>query len=78
MGPAQDKESDMMDKRGLICEIENALGSEGSRDLAERVYDELRRLDLISYDSLYGLVVADGVDLMKIVEDLDSADVAQA
>lgn len=63
----------MMDKRGLICEIENALGSEGSRDLAERVYDELRWRDLISYDSLYGLVVADGVDLMKIVADLDGA-----
>ena len=54
------------DKNIIINEIENLLGSEGTRELAERVFADLRADNRISYDDPHGLVLDPAVDLVAV------------
>lgn len=61
----------MNDRNNVINQIENALGPEGSRELAEKIYDHLRDDDVITYDDLHGLVLPDDVDLVAIALEVE-------
>ena len=54
----------MNTRHDIIGQIMDALGSEGSRELATAVYDRLKADSRIGYDSRKGLQIDDGVDLI--------------
>lgn len=56
----------MNDRNNIISQIQDALGSEGSRELAERVFDILRADDRIVYDDIVGLQIVENVDLIDV------------
>lgn len=56
----------MSDRNNIVNQIQDALGSEGSRELAERVFDELRADDRIYYDDQRGLVLRADVDVIEV------------
>jgi hypothetical protein len=61
----------MHDRNDIINQIQDALGAEGSRELAEQIYDELRADDRIYFNDSagldrQGLVIRDGVDLVAV------------
>lgn len=56
----------MNDRNNIVNQIQDALGSEGSRELAERVFDELRADDRIYYDDQRGLVLRADVDVIEV------------
>ena len=61
----------MNDKNGIINEIQAALGSEGSRDLAEQMFDVMRTDDRIYYASDYeGLRIRADVDLIAVAAEI--------
>ena len=60
----------MNDRNNVINQIQDGLGSEGSRELAERVFDVLRADNRISYDHAVGLVLDPGVDLIAVAAEL--------
>jgi len=62
----------MQDRRNIVNTIEDALGREGSKELAERLFDLLRADGRISYDDYHGLVLADDVDLLEEAVKLDA------
>lgn len=63
------------DRRNVVNEIEDGLGREGSRELAEQIFDVLRADGRITYTDLDGLVVDwERVDLLALaVELIDAA-----
>jgi hypothetical protein len=63
----------MKDKNGIINEIQDALGSEGSQELAEQMYDAMRADDRVFYagDS-EGLKIRDGVDLIAVAAEVSN------
>lgn len=64
----------MNDKHAIINQIEDALGSEGSHELAERMYDAMRADDRIFYAGNYeGLVIRDDVDLLAVAAEVLNA-----
>lgn len=56
----------MNDRNNIVNQIQDALGSEGSRELAERVFDELRADDRIYYADQRGLVLRADVDVIEV------------
>lgn len=61
----------MKDKASIISEISDYLGSEGSWELAEEVYEELRSDDRIYYASDYeGLKIREDVDLIGVAGEI--------
>ncbi len=75
MGPARDgKEATVNDRNWVINQIQEALGYDGSRELAEKVYVEICRRGLISHDQLRGLVLDDVIDYMRIAEFVERRD----
>ena len=54
----------MNDRNDIINQILDALGAEGSRELAEQIFDLLRVDGRISYDDRRGLIIDDDVDLI--------------
>ena len=49
----------MTDKNGMIDRIEDGLGSEGSREIAERMFDILRADGRVVFDADYGFSMQD-------------------
>lgn len=47
----------MRDKNGMINEIEMLLGSEGSREIAERIFAHLRNDGRITFDGNTGFIM---------------------
>ena len=73
--PARDgKEATVNDRNGVINQIQDALGYDGSRELAEKIYGEIRRRGMISHDQLRGLVLDDDIDYMRIAEFVERRD----
>lgn len=60
----------MQDKNGMINQLLDLLGPEADRELAERVYDELRADERIYYTDAGGLQLAEGVDLIEVAAGL--------
>lgn len=70
----------MNDKNGIINEIQDLLGSDGSRELAEKMFDVMRADDRVYYAGDYeGLVLREDVDLIEVANEvLDANRVADA
>ena len=62
------------DRNAIINEIQDRLGSEGSRELAERVFSVLRADNRISVDDPHGLVLDPAVDLIAVAAELIAND----
>lgn len=60
----------MNSRNDIINQIQDLLGSEGSREIAEQVFDALRADDRIAYDDERGLFIRDGVDLVDVAAEL--------
>lgn len=60
----------MNDRNNVINQIQDGLGSEGSRELATRIYDHLRANGQITYNDRDGLVLDPRVDLIAVAEAL--------
>lgn len=54
----------MNDRNNIVNTLIDHLGSDGSRELAEALFDELRADDRIYWDDSLGLVLRDDVDLI--------------
>jgi hypothetical protein len=63
----------MNDRNDLINTLQDLLGPEGSRELAEQVFDVLRADDRIAYTDLHGLVLAEGVDVAAVAAEILAA-----
>lgn len=61
----------------LITRIQEHLGTVCDRDLAERIYTELRADDRIYWDNVRGLVLRDDVDLFAVAVGVLGAGMAQ-
>jgi len=65
----------MNDRNNIENQIQDALGSEGSRELASQIFDHLRADDRIYFAGDYeGLVIAEGVDLIEVAAQLSAQD----
>jgi len=63
----------MQDKNGIINQIQDALGPEGSRELADKMFDAMRADDRVYYASDYeGLRLREGVDLIAVAIEVSS------
>lgn len=60
-------------REDIIGQINDALGSEGSRELATAVYDRLQADWLIGYDARCGLYIEEGVDLIAVATEVIEA-----
>ena len=60
----------MQDRNNIVNQIQDGLGAEGSRELAEQVFDVLRADGSIYYTDADGLVLRDDVDLIAVAADL--------
>lgn len=60
----------MSDRNDIINQIQDLLGSEGSREIAEQVFESLRSDERIAYDDDRGLFIRDGVDLVDVAAEL--------
>ena len=58
----------MNDRNNVINQIQDGLGSEGSRELAEKIFDALRADGTIYWDDYQGLVLPADVDLIAAAE----------
>ena len=56
----QNEEGEMRDRNGMVNEIEDSLGSEGTREMAEKIFDLLRADGRIIFDE------HDGFSMEKI------------
>lgn len=56
----------MNDRNAIINTILDLVGPECDRDLAERIFEELRHDDRIYYTDADGLVLRDDVDLVEV------------
>lgn len=61
------------DKNNVINQIQDGLGSEGSRELAEQMFAAMRVDGRIIYDDLRGLQIRDGVDLIEVAVEVERA-----
>lgn len=60
----------MNSKNDIINQIQDHLGSEGSEDLAEKMYEAMRADNRIFYDGDYkGLQIREDVDLLAVAEE---------
>lgn len=66
----RNEENDMADRNDIINQIQGMLGSEGSREIADHVFDVLRSDDRIAYDDIRGLFIREGVDLIGVAAEL--------
>ena len=64
----------MTDKNGMIEKVEGWLGSEGSREQAERVFEVMRERGLIDFDVQDGFYVSLSPSDRGWVEILKAAD----
>lgn len=55
----------MNDRNNIVNSIQDLLGPEGSREIAEGLFDVLRADDRIYWDDARGLVLRDDVDLAE-------------
>lgn len=62
----------MNDRNDIVGQIQSLLGSEGSRELAEQIFDVLRADDRIYYTDLHGLVLRDDVDLIAVAAGIEA------
>lgn len=60
----------MNDRNAMINALQDLIGSEGSRELAEQVFDVLRGDGRISYNDQHGLVLADDVDVIAVAAEI--------
>lgn len=68
------REMTMNTRDDIINQIENALDSDGSPELAEAVFDILRADDRIYYDSLsQGLILRHDVDVFEVAAQVSAA-----
>ena len=56
----------MNDRNNLVNQIQDLLGGEGSAELANAVFNELRSDDRIYWDDQRGLVLRDDVDVVDV------------
>lgn len=60
----------MNDRIAIVNQIEDVLGDEGSRELADAIYDRLRARNAIRYDSRQGLLLNPAVDLFAFAREI--------
>jgi len=62
----------MNDRNNVVNEIENALGKDGSKELAERMFDAMRSDGRIYWDEYTGLTIQGGIDLLAVAVEVSS------
>lgn len=61
----------MNDRNNIVNQIQDLIGPAGSRELAERLFDELRSDERIYWDDARGLVLRDDVDLAAVAAEIE-------
>ncbi len=62
----------MNDRNNVVNEIENMLGRDGSKELAEKMFDAMRSDGRIYWDDYTGLTIKEGVDLFSVLEEVST------
>ena len=57
-------EIEMQDRNNIVNTLMDMLGPDGSRELAEALFDELRADGRIYWDDARGLVISNDIDLI--------------